>query len=789
LVWSTTSNPTTSSYLGITYDGFADNSPWTSNITSLTASTLYHVRAYATNNVGTSYGADVSFTTASSSTAPSITTTTPTSIAQTTATGGGEIVSDGGASVTARGVVWSTSINPTTALSTKTSDGTGTGVFSSSVTSLTANTLYHIRAYATNSVGTSYGADTTFTTLIIPTVTTPTSASVATTTVTLGANVTSLGNPASISARGVCYGTSASPTTPCSTASGTTTGIYTTNITGLTPGTLYYYRGFATNTTGTAYSADGTFTTTAVSTSVTASPTTYSTTPSTNISFTYTPTTNTGSTECRLLDNVSAALTSYQASSPIVYASASTSGSFGYYVECRNSTYTTSTGTSALITVTVAAAVSSLVGTPTQYNSNGTVSASVAMPTGVTTSDIMFAHILHYYGTADVLNSIPSGWYPAGGTGRHRNGVYNQALYYKVATAGETGPYVFGFSGTAKVAVTISAYRGNFNSANPIDAFSNTEYVTSNTSYQAASLTVANANSTVLMFPSVYNTTIRTFTEPTTQSGGWTEDYDHGNTAPDFSRAAYRKLITASGATGVITSVGSLSGTTIKHAFAVVLNSNMTAVPTLTTTSASGATETTASSGGNISSQGGASVTARGVVWSTSSGPTTALATKTSDGTGTGSFSSSITGLTGGTTYYVRAYATNTGGTAYGNEITFATSAPACGGHAFYNNYCWYRQTTVGQTCGTFCTGIGKTCVDSTQTCAQDNAALAAAGVTCSTTDLNSGYNTTAPGFQTGTNACNPRTNTAWSCGTGAVTTSSCSSSRAYWNMLCSCSS
>ncbi|MEI7718880.1 MAG: prepilin-type N-terminal cleavage/methylation domain-containing protein [archaeon] len=96
---------------------------------------------------------------------PTVSTTTPiTNITRTTATGGGNVNSDGGASVTARGIVWSTSINPTIALTTKTNNGTGTGVFSSNITSLTCNTLYHVRAYATNSVGTSYGSDVTFTT-------------------------------------------------------------------------------------------------------------------------------------------------------------------------------------------------------------------------------------------------------------------------------------------------------------------------------------------------------------------------------------------------------------------------------------------------------------------------------------------------------------------------------------------------------------------------------------------------------------------------------------------------
>ena len=99
--------------------------------------------------------------------------------------------------------------------------------------------------------------------IITPTVTSPTHTLVVDTTATLGANVTSLGVPALISARGTCYGTSPAPTTNCVAASGTTTGVFTQARTGLTAETLYYYRGYATNTTGTAYSADGTFTTSA----------------------------------------------------------------------------------------------------------------------------------------------------------------------------------------------------------------------------------------------------------------------------------------------------------------------------------------------------------------------------------------------------------------------------------------------------------------------------------------------------------------------------------------------
>ena len=95
---------------------------------------------------------------------------------------------------------------------------------------------------------------------------------------------------------------------------------------------------------------------------------------------------------------------------------------------------------------------------------------------------------------------------------------------------------------------------------------------------------------------------------------------------------------------------------------------------TLTTTAASAITSTTATSGGNVTADGDATITARGVCWSASTSPTTALSTKTTEDGTTGTFTSSITGLTLGSTYYVRAYATNSIGTAYGNEVSFATA-------------------------------------------------------------------------------------------------------------------
>jgi hypothetical protein len=114
-------------------------------------------------------------------------------------------------------------------------------------------------------------------------------------------------------------------------------------------------------------------------------------------------------------------------------------------------------------------------------------------------------------------------------------------------------------------------------------------------------------------------------------------------------------------------------GTLLQNApieFAAATDSSLA----LTTTNVSAITQTTAVSGGNIINDGGFPVTARGVCWSNATNPTTANS-KTTDGSGTGSFTSTISGLTQGQTYYVRAYATNSAGTAYGSEVSFKTLA------------------------------------------------------------------------------------------------------------------
>jgi uncharacterized protein (TIGR02145 family) len=97
-------------------------------------------------------------------------------------------------------------------------------------------------------------------------------------------------------------------------------------------------------------------------------------------------------------------------------------------------------------------------------------------------------------------------------------------------------------------------------------------------------------------------------------------------------------------------------------------------VPTITTNSVTTITKTTAVSGGNISSDGGSVITGRGIVWNKSGSPIVGTdSIRTDASTTTGSYSLNPGNLNSGITYYVRAYATNAIGTAYGNQLTFTT--------------------------------------------------------------------------------------------------------------------
>jgi hypothetical protein len=195
-------------------------------------------------------------------TKPSLSTTPVTNITTVTATSGGIVANDGGASITANGVCWGATENPTTNDS-KTADGVHTGQFVSNLAGLAAGTTYHVRAYATNSVGTAYGADMTFLTLgEAPACLTQAATNMTATNATLNGTV----NPNDLSTTVTFeYGASTSYGSTATASQSPVTGNTIINVsvelTGLTPATTYHYRVKTVNSIGTTYGEDKTFNT------------------------------------------------------------------------------------------------------------------------------------------------------------------------------------------------------------------------------------------------------------------------------------------------------------------------------------------------------------------------------------------------------------------------------------------------------------------------------------------------------------------------------------------------
>jgi len=140
-------------------------SSFTGILTGLLNNTSYYIRAFAKNSIGVYYGEQLSFTTLAFGLA-SLTTNAITDITTTSATVGGNITDEGGDWVSDGGVYYGTSVNPETT-GTKLKITSGAGEFSTTLSGLTAGTRYYVKAYATNSVGTSYGTEESFVPMLI----------------------------------------------------------------------------------------------------------------------------------------------------------------------------------------------------------------------------------------------------------------------------------------------------------------------------------------------------------------------------------------------------------------------------------------------------------------------------------------------------------------------------------------------------------------------------------------------------------------------------------------------
>jgi hypothetical protein len=263
-VWSTSPNPTTA----LTTKSFstASGNSISSSITGLSPTTTYYIRAFATNSLGTRYSQERSFITLTP-TIPSlyyINNITSSDITQTSASTSSSIQNNGGSSITQKGFVWSTSTNPTVALTTKGFDTNSGDMIRLSITGLAPATTYYLRAFATNATGTGYSQERSFTTLALaaPSISGLSASSITQTGLSASSSISNDGG-STITQKGFVWSTSPNPTTALTTKSisAASGNSISSSITGLSPATTYYLRAFATNSQGTSYSLETTFTT------------------------------------------------------------------------------------------------------------------------------------------------------------------------------------------------------------------------------------------------------------------------------------------------------------------------------------------------------------------------------------------------------------------------------------------------------------------------------------------------------------------------------------------------
>jgi phosphodiesterase/alkaline phosphatase D-like protein len=624
---------------------------------NLLPNTTYHFRVVAINSAGRTDGSDFSFTT--SAIAATVNTANPSAIQANGATLNGFVYANNSATTVTFDYGTSTSYGSSVTASQSPVNGMVNTPVSYTLSGLIPNTTYHYRVVGTNAGGTANGNDAQFTTTLIPpSATSNVASAVNSNSATLNGVVNANNAATTISfeyGMTLSYGTvlTASP----ASASGTANTSASYNLSGLLPNATYHYRIIATNAAGTVYGADQSFTTTAVvPVATTSSATTVqanhavmngivnANNDNTSITFEYGTTISYGTTvnavpsSAKGMNNTNVSFELWNLLPNQLYH---------YRVVATNSAGTTNGLDATFNTNTVVpVAITDPPNSPeeTQAQLNGTVNAQNAS----TTVTIQWGTTTSYGNTVSPTPSTVTGVANTSVSFILSGLTPNTEYHYRVAATNVAGTS-YGIdrmfrTGISAPVVTTAA-------ASAITTISATLNGTVN----------ANNTSTDMYFE--YGTTT-----------------SYGTTI----QATPDKAIGTSVTNGIANITGLQPGVTYhfrivgNNSYTTIMGNDMTfttnvALPTVVTNAISDLTDISVTSGGNVTYNGGSAVTARGVCWSNSPNPTVALSTKTSDGTGSGYYTSAVTGLTQQTHYFLRAYATNSVGTSYGEQVTFNT--------------------------------------------------------------------------------------------------------------------
>ncbi len=650
------------------------------SMTELNIATTYYVRAYAVTSNGTVYGDQKTFTTRDG--IPTLTTAEITNLTCESVTCGGEITDNGGLNVTARGVCWSTSPNPTLSDS-YTTDDTGVGSFTSSIADLDVSTTYYVRAYATTNVCTSYGNEVSFTTPSgIPEVVTNPVTNIYGDGATMGCTVVDDGGFVVDQENGwcylgVCWSNSPNPTTNDYKAYIENGGWayqpisndFSAYRTGLSLSTTYYVRAYAQTRFGTSYGNEVSFTTPAPLWSNGVLPGEFSVNEGQQVRFSQ------GNLQYRAsTDTWRFALNqwSFVGGTQVI----SDDPQLLYIAEVYGNVYTESGAKCDNASFSSSGWID-LFGWGTSGNNHG---AYCYQPWS--TSE----NVSDYYAYGNSSNNLydqtgQADW----GSNAISNGG-NQTNQWRTLTSDEW-TYLFNTRSTASGIRYAKAIV--FDTKGVIllpDDWDPSYYPLNNTNNSGASFS---SNTITTEQWSILEQHGAVFLCETGRRHRYSISYPGSGEEPDYEQEEYGfysggayywsssyKNTSYAWLLSIKDSGLNPKGYALRHkgmAVRLVCSTSLCESPTVTTTEVANITHCQATCGGIVTDDGGYESTVRGICWSTTPNPTVANA-HTIDGNGIGSFTSTMTGLMPNTTYYARAYATNLLYTAYGSEESFTTS-------------------------------------------------------------------------------------------------------------------